>query len=380
MNLPWDKSWFKLSFYAVFTFICIYIAKYAIDTIAYTLVNMAGIYSVVLSVTGKIFSVFSVIIGGFVISYVLSPVADTLQRKAKVKRVCAVVMTYGAVILVFVLLAAVCMLSIGTSGDDYIREITSQIEIYTDNINKFRNRAEALLGNTGILSKAMDNAVLSLKAIPEAISTNIPAHIRSAGNKTATLLLSGLVSFYFVKDNKEISRKLKEYANVLLPEGIYGYLCGLLRDIDDVLAGYVRGQLTDAVIMSSLLSLGLAVVKIPFALIIGVISGFLNIIPYFGSLLGFFLAVIMALISGEPIRAIYAAAVIIALQQIDAAFIVPKVVGHSVKLSPLMIIISLAVSGRLFGLWGLVIAVPTVAVLKLRFDRYCRKKDTHHGA
>lgn len=374
MNLPWDKSWFKLSFYAIFTFICIYIAKYVIDTIVYSLVNMAGIYSVALDIMGKAFSVFSVIIGGFVIAYVLSPVADTLQRKLKVRRTYAVAITYGAVLLTLILLALMCTFSIGMSGNDYIAEITAQMESYMENINRFRNRAEAFLGNTEVISRTIDNVLQSLKAILEAISTNILKYIRSAGNKTVTLLLSIIVSFYFIKDREEICSKLREYAEVFMPERMYVYICDLIRDIDEVLSGYVRGQLTDAVIMSSLLSLGLALIKVPFAVIIGVLSGFLNIIPYFGSLLGLTLAVIMALISGKPMRALYAVIVIAVFQQIDGAFIVPKVVGHSVKLSPLMIIISLAVAGRLFGLWGLVLAVPTVAVLKLRFDRLCEKK------
>ncbi len=374
MNLPWDKSWFKLSFYAIFTFICIYIAKYAIDTVVYSFVNMAGIYSVALDITGRVFSVFSVIIGGFAIAYVLSPAADKLQRKLKVRRTYAVVITYGAVLLTLILLALLCTFSIGMSGDDYISEISSRLETYTENINSFRNRAEAFFGNTGVFSRAIDNIMLSFKGMLEAIGANILGYIRTAGNKTATLLLSILVSFYFVKDRDEIVCKLRDYSEVLLPEKVYVYVRVLIKDIDNVLSGYVRGQLTDAVIMSSLLSLGLAVIKLPFAVIIGIISGFLNIIPYFGSLSGLFLAVVMALISGRPIRAVYAVVVIAVLQQIDSAFIVPKVVGHSVKLSPLMIIISLAVAGRLFGLWGLVLAVPTVAVLKLRFDRFCERK------
>ncbi len=376
MNLPWDKSWFKLSFYAIFTFICIYIAKYVIDTLAYALVNMAGIYTVALNIAVKAFSVFSVMIGGFVIAYVLSPVADTVQHKLKVGRTCAVVMTYAGVLLIFILLGSICVISADPGKEGYMKGLARQMEIYAENINKFRQRADTFFGSIGmdLISENIDKGILSLKGIAGEIGANAFGYLRNIGSKAVTVLLSILVSFYFIKDKHEILIKLKKYSRAILPEGLYFHLTAFVRDIDTVLSGYVRGQLTDAVIMSSLLSLGLAIVRIPFAVIIGVLSGFLNIIPYFGCLLGLVLAVLMALLSGRPVRALYAVLVIGILQQIDAAFIVPKVVGDNVKLRPLVIIISLAVAGRLFGLWGLVFAVPTVAVIKLKFDRYCERK------
>ena len=83
----------------------------------------------------------------------------------------------------------------------------------------------------------------------------------------------------------------------------------------------------------------------------------------------------MALFSGEPIRALYAAIAILILQQIDSVFIVPKVVGESVSLNPAMIIVSIAVFGKLFGIWGMIFAVPVTAFIKLRLDRLCDIKD-----
>ncbi len=377
MNPPWDKSWFKLSFYAIFTFICIYIAKYIIDILAYTLANMAGIYSVAVDIAGRIFSVFSVIIGGFAAAYVILPITEFVQRRFKMGRKYAVAATYGAVLLTLIILGLLCVLSAGFGKDGYMKSIAERMSIYADNINRFRHSADMFFGRIGLgfVSENIDRGLLSLRSIAQRLAANAFGYVKNIGNKIVTVLLSILVSFYFVKDREEILKKLGKYSSAILPKGLIAYIMELTRDIDTVLSGYIRGQLTDAVIMSSLLSLGLAVIKIPFAVFIGIVSGFLNIIPYFGCLLGYVLAIIMALLSGEPIRAIYAIIVIGILQQIDTAFIVPKIVGDSVKLSPLMIIISLAVAGRLFGLWGLVLAVPTVAVMKLRLDRYCERRN-----
>ena len=83
----------------------------------------------------------------------------------------------------------------------------------------------------------------------------------------------------------------------------------------------------------------------------------------------------MALISGNAAKALYAAVVIILLQQLDSAVIVPKIVGKRVKLHPVLVILALTVFGRLFGIWGMVFAVPVTALIKIIFDRiYTMKK------
>ena len=205
-------------------------------------------------------------------------------------------------------------------------------------------------------------------------SSNIVNISKNILGKVVTLLLSVVVAFYMLRDEEKIILRLNKYTATFINEKWNKRLLSLIDDINIVFSGYVRGQLTDGLIMSALLSLGLSVIKVPFAVAIGLFSGFSNIIPYFGSVIGFTLSVGMALISGEPIRALYASIVVIALQQIDTIIIVPKIVGENVKLSPIMVIISLAVAGKLFGIVGMIFAVPVVAVVKLRIDRYCDKK------
>ena len=123
--------------------------------------------------------------------------------------------------------------------------------------------------------------------------------------------------------------------------------------------------MTDAIIMAILISISFTIVKIPYAVMIGIISGFSNVIPYVVAVMAFLLSVAMGLLSGEPIRALYAIIIVLVLQQIDSILIVPKVVGKSVELHPALVIISLAVFGGLFGILGMVVAVPCGALLKI---------------
>lgn len=133
--------------------------------------------------------------------------------------------------------------------------------------------------------------------------------------------------------------------------------------------------MTDAAIMATLISVSFSVAGIPYPVIIGVISGFSNLIPYVGAIVAFILSVTMGLLSGTPMKALYAAIIVILLQQLDTVYIVPKVVGRSVKLHPVLVLLSIYVFGSIWGLWGMVFAVPVTAVIKLLLTRlYVSKK------
>ena len=370
MNLPWDKSYFKVCFYAIFTFICIYIAKNAIDGIIYTFVNLGNIYSFVINIAKKICSVFSIIIAGFIIAYILKPVVHFTALKTGLKKTTSV----G---VVFILMAAVMGIGVFVTvySVDY-KELSRNIEEYGANVNDIYIEIKTFLKNhnMGFIESVFDSVNNIFYNYIKSAGGNILNISRKIVSRGVTFVLSVVVAFYMLKDEDKIINRLKEYSCVFISEKWRMRIYGFIRDVDDVFSGYLRGQLTDGLIMAALISLGLSVIKVPFSVAIGLFSGFSNIIPYFGSVIGFCLSVGMALISGEPVRALYAAVLIIILQQIDTAVIVPKVVGDSVKLSPIMIIISLAVAAKLFGITGMIFAVPAVAVIKLRLDRYCERR------
>lgn len=376
MNLPWDKSYFKVCFYAIFTFICIYIAKNAIDGIVYTFVNLGDIYSFAMEIIKKICSVFSIIIAGFVIAYVLKPLVRLVSDKTGLKK------ATSAGVVFLMLTVMLVMVSIVTFYSVNYRDLSSNIKAYGRNINDIYKSIKYFLNKNNLvyfesIFDSLNNLFYNyIKTLCDDILNISKGFI----SRLVTLLLSVVVAFYMLRDEDKITLRLKKYVNVFIGERWSKRLCQLICDVDSVFSGYLRGQLTDGVIMAALISLGLSVIGVPFSVVIGLFSGFSNIIPYFGSIIGFVLSVGMALISGEPVRAIYAAVLVVALQQIDAVFIVPKIVGDSVKLSPVMVIISLAVAGKLFGIVGMIFAVPAVAVIKLRVDRYCDGRDEYGKA
>ena len=154
-----------------------------------------------------------------------------------------------------------------------------------------------------------------------------------------------------------------------------GYSRRLFHEVYSVFAGYLSGQIVDAAIMAVLFSGAFLVVGLPHAVFLGLLSGFSNLIPYFGAITAFILAVFSGLLSGSPVKALYASVLILLLQQVDSLFIVPKAVGKKVELHPVLVLLSLAVFGRWFGFWGLLFAVSLGALCKkFLFWLYERKK------
>ncbi|MGN1317764.1 MAG: AI-2E family transporter [Lachnospirales bacterium] len=358
MNLPWDKSYFKLCFYVIFTFIVIYIFKNAIDIICYALFNMSGVFKAVFNGVSNVVSVFSVIIIGFIIAYVLNPLVEFFISH-NIKRGLSVTAAFFILFLVFLGIILAVIINI-TNFFKY--PLIEGINIQIDNFNKNIAFVNSYLVKYGIFDINSINFDFDKKIIYK------------YGKYVTQFLLGIIISIYFLKDKNNILYKISIYKSIF-PKKIVNFLEYILKNLNRAFSGYIRGQLADASIMAALFSFSLSVIKLPFAIPVGVICGFLNVIPYFGAILGFVLAVLSGFLSGNFLRGVYAGIAIFLLQQVDSVFISPRVVGESTKLSPVIVIIALAVGANLFGILGMALAVPLVSFGKLIFNDWFRKRN-----
>ncbi|HEX4948716.1 MAG TPA: AI-2E family transporter [Blastocatellia bacterium] len=144
----------------------------------------------------------------------------------------------------------------------------------------------------------------------------------------------------------------------------------LLTQINSVLSAYVRNQVVIAFVMGLLYSVGFMVLRVPLAFTIGMISGFLNFVPYLGTLTGMVLAISFTALDGAgPARLVGVLAVFVLVQSLEGYYLTPKLLGESLNLHPLVVLLGLVIGGNLFGLLGIILAVPVIAAAKviLRF-------------
>lgn len=222
----------------------------------------------------------------------------------------------------------------------------------------------------GILSAWTETATLWIQEKVMGVAGYIP----KIGSSLVDIVVGLTAAFYFLMEKEKILNFCKDASLVFLGEKATRRMRRVSREVDSVVMGYLGGQLTDAAIMAVLFSIAFSVVRLPYGVVLGLISGFSNLIPYFGAIVAFILAILAGLLSGEPIRALYASILILVLQQIDSVFIVPRVVGKKVEMHPVLVLLSLAVFGRLFGFWGLLVAVPLGALIKNFFFWVMNKK------
>jgi predicted PurR-regulated permease PerM len=163
-----------------------------------------------------------------------------------------------------------------------------------------------------------------------------------------------------LKDSNHISTRLLNF----LPVSIREEFINLWGKIDNVLTNFIRGHLLVAGIVGLLTTIGLLIIKMKFALILGIIAGLADLIPYFGPILGAVPAVVLALLDSN-VQVFYVILVMIIVQQLESNLLSPKILGDSVGLHPLAVIFVLLTGGHFFGVVGMIIAVPFAAVIKI---------------
>jgi predicted PurR-regulated permease PerM len=186
-----------------------------------------------------------------------------------------------------------------------------------------------------------------------------------------TSLLSGMIifvlgpvmAFYLLIDLP----RLRRGSMALVPPARREEIKALMDRIGQTVGGFFRGQLLVALFVGVASSVGLWAIGLPFWLLVGMVAGVFNLVPLVGPFIGGGLAVIIALISGEPLKALWAALVLLVVQQIDNHLISPNVMGRTVQLHPVVVMLALLVGASFAGLFGMLVIVPLVAVAKIVF-------------
>ncbi|GFI61278.1 putative transport protein [Clostridiales bacterium] len=382
LKLPWDRNYLKISFHVIVTLIAIYAgtlliknAPAAIMLLENTLESAAG--------------VLSPLTIAIIFSYIMNPAVEALQgfydkmskNKTKTrfrKRIAGTAILY---IVLFSGIALLFILAFSGIGEDDIRNIAGKIRVsvfgFTNTIKQFSMKLSEIGlidSQNGIFERVMAYIKTEIGHFTGAFATKASA----IGTFVMKLLIGLTAAFYFLVEKEKILFYCKDIIRTFLPKYSDGILESM-KEANKIFSGYISGQLTDAVVMATLISLSFLIIGIDYPLIIGIISGFSNIIPYVGAIMAFLLAAGVALIGGTPIKALYATIVLLLLQQLDSAVIVPRIVGNKVKLHPVLVILSLSVFGSIFGIWGMVFAVPLTAIIKVILSRIYKRQKIRIG-
>jgi predicted PurR-regulated permease PerM len=179
------------------------------------------------------------------------------------------------------------------------------------------------------------------------------------------LLLIPFFVYYLLADY----RAMRAHLDRLIPPRHRAVASTLISRINSVISSYVRNQMVIALVMGVLYAIGFAIARVPLALSIGLLSGLLNFIPYLGTLTGLTLSLsFVALDGGGWARILGVVAVFIIVQSVEGYYLTPKLLGGSLDLHPMWVLIGLMIGGSLFGILGIILAVPVIAIAKVALD------------
>ena len=197
---------------------------------------------------------------------------------------------------------------------------------------------------------------------------NISQYIKGAmgvANVVFDLFVIIVISIHLLLERSKIKEFLKDFGKATFKKETYEKLAIYYSKSNRVFFSFISSQLLDAVIVGVLTSIAMLILKVKYAVLLGMLIGIFNIIPYFGAIAAVLIAGIITLLTGGISKTIVMLIVVIILQQIDANIINPKILGTSLELSPIIIIFSITLMGAYFGVLGMFLAVPIAAMVKV---------------
>ncbi len=298
---------------------------------------------------------------GMAIAYVLDPIADRLQKWGLSRALSATALT-----IVFLLAVAAFLMVLVPILQSQVLDFASRLPHYMDLL---RGRAEDVLAlvqsqlSPEVVARLRE-AVGGLAGSSVAWLGRVATQIWSSGlaliNLLSLIVITPIVAFYLLRDWDRIVERLDGW----LPRRYRATIREQLGEIDKTLAGFARGQAIVCGGLGVFYGIGLTLVGLEFGLIVGLGTGLISFVPYFGMLTGLAVGIGLALAQFDswlPIALV--AGVFVVGQVVEGNFVTPKLVGDRVGLHPVWMIFALLAGGALFGFVGVMLSIPAAATI-----------------
>ena len=371
-----NKKYFEISMYVIFTCIVIFLLSRFTD-------QLPAIAKTTGSALKWVGAILKPVIIGFIIAYLLFPMLEKLEsllrkikplKKKKSVRGLAVALQWiiilvGLFIVVSLLVSVITKQARAANSEDIIEGIKTYANSINELYRELIDRLDKLNINSAEIKSSVDTFTNNLGKYMLNLSSQLGNLAGNLKDGLATALFALIFSIYFLLDMPKLKKYWGRVLGIILPEKVKTTLDTLIKDADKVFSGYIRGQAIDAFMVGVVVSVVFSIIGIQYAIVIGLLIGLGNLIPYMGPIVGYSSIVIVGIATSDYKSMIIAAIALLIIQAIDGNLIYPKLLSTSVNIHPMIVIISLTVGASIGGLVGMIVAVPTGALVKVWFER-----------
>jgi predicted PurR-regulated permease PerM len=372
-----NSKYAQISFYTILTVVIIFILTRIFD-------HLPAFFGAVGGGLHWLGVILQPLITGFFIAYLLYPLTNLLQRqlkkipgwnsRKKLTRGLAVIFT---VVIAFAVIFILMTLLISTVTqelhavrlDDFGNFLTG----LADTIRSFFETLSKWLESMSIGSENLVKVADKISGWGTSVAQNMGETLLNYVSKIPSFLTGAMFAvifaIYFQLDGEGLKHYWKRVYRAITNEKIYSATRILIGDADRVFSGYIRGQLMDAVFMAVVVSVALTLIRVPFAILIGILSGIGNLIPYLGPVIAYGSTALVCILEGNVRMLIISIIVVFIIQTIDGNVINPKFLANTTHIHPVLVIVALLIGTKAGGLVGMIFAVPIAALIKVEFER-----------
>lgn len=333
-------------------------------------------------IAGKIFSVLKPVIYGCVIAYLLNPVVKKVdhylvpklktrirqeEKAEKISRAVGILVVLILMILLIITLLNLLIPELYSSIRNLVFTLPSQMNDIVSRLTSItlEDSTISVFAKT-VLEEGTEMLQnwLRTELLPKTneIMTNLTEGVFNVLSEIFNALIGIIVSVYILFSKELFARQTKKMIYAFLEPRKANMVLHLATKSNEVFGGFIIGKIIDSIIIGVLCFLGLTILKMPYVVLVSVVVGVTNVIPFFGPYIGAIPSALLIMLE-DPIKGLYFILFILLLQQFDGNILGPKILGNSTGLSAFWVIVSILLGGGLFGFVGMVMGVPTFALL-----------------
>jgi HAD superfamily hydrolase (TIGR01509 family) len=299
-----------------------------------------------------------------VLAYILKPLADLVERRTKLPRTLSVIIVFVVLLLIISLVPATALPYVV----DRFTRLNLDFQQLTDDLLTFLSQPISVLGYSISLQDMVGDLQGALQDLLRPFATQTVTVLFGVASSLLWLLSILVISFYLVKD----ADRLRNFLDRLAPPGYLEELRRLREEINHVWKAFFRGQVLLGIIIGVVVWLAMIAVGLPNAGLMGLLAGLLEVIPTFGPVLATIPALLVAFFLGStylPLSNFWFAVLVLGIytliQQLENAYLVPRIMGRRLQLHPVVVFIGVLAGGLLFGALGVLLAAPIIGTLRV---------------